>query len=62
MEDMVMDDFDFSVLFRSTIGFDRLARVLKGAPFATVALPHDIYVSVPSGGTRAGHFLPSRIR
>jgi molecular chaperone IbpA len=28
MEDMVMDGFDFSPLFRSTIGFDRLFRLL----------------------------------
>ena len=32
MEDMVMDGFDFSPLFRSTIGFDRLARLLDAAP------------------------------
>jgi molecular chaperone IbpA len=31
MEDMVMDGFDFSPLFRSTIGFDRLARMLDAA-------------------------------
>jgi molecular chaperone IbpA len=30
MEDMVMD-FDFSPLFRSTIGFDRLARMVDSA-------------------------------
>src|SRR5262249_43036410 len=30
LEDMVMD-FDFSPLFRSTIGFDRLARVVDAA-------------------------------
>src|SRR5271154_3112468 len=28
MEDMVVDRFDFSPLFRSTIGFDRLARMV----------------------------------
>jgi molecular chaperone IbpA len=28
MENVVMDRFDFSPLFRSTIGFDRLARLL----------------------------------
>jgi molecular chaperone IbpA len=32
MEDVVMDGFDFSPLFRSTIGFDRLARLLDAAP------------------------------
>src|SRR5207248_5957184 len=31
MEDMVMDGFDFSPLFRSTIGFDRLTRLLDAA-------------------------------
>jgi molecular chaperone IbpA len=31
MEDVVMDPFDFSPLFRSTIGFDRLARLLDSA-------------------------------
>jgi molecular chaperone IbpA len=31
MEDMVMDRFDFSPLFRSTIGFDRLARLVDTA-------------------------------
>jgi molecular chaperone IbpA len=31
MEDVVMDRFDFSPLFRSTIGFDRLARLLDAA-------------------------------
>jgi molecular chaperone IbpA len=30
MEDLVMDRFDFSPLFRSTIGFDRLARLVDG--------------------------------
>src|SRR5436309_9037097 len=30
-EDMVMDRFDFSPLFRSTIGFDRLARLVDSA-------------------------------
>jgi hypothetical protein len=32
MEDMVMDGFDFSPLFRSTIGFDRLVCLLDAAP------------------------------
>src|SRR6266496_905738 len=31
MEDMVMDRFDFSPLVRSTIGFDRLARLVDTA-------------------------------
>jgi molecular chaperone IbpA len=31
MEDMVMDRFDFSPLFRSSIGFDRLARLVDSA-------------------------------
>jgi molecular chaperone IbpA len=31
MEDMVMDGFDFSPLFRSTIGFDRMFRMLDAA-------------------------------
>jgi len=31
MEDMVMDRFDFSPLFRSTIGFDRLFRLVDTA-------------------------------
>jgi molecular chaperone IbpA len=31
MEDMVMDGFDLSPLFRSTIGFDRLTRLLDTA-------------------------------
>src|SRR6201987_3834669 len=31
MEDMVMDGFDFSPLFRSTIGFDRLTHMLDAA-------------------------------
>jgi molecular chaperone IbpA len=30
-EDMVMDRFDFSPLFRSSIGFDRLARMVDAA-------------------------------
>src|SRR3977135_4707580 len=29
---MVMDRFDFSPLFRSTIGFDRLTRLVDAAP------------------------------
>jgi molecular chaperone IbpA len=39
---MVMDPFDFSPLFRSTIGFDRLARLLDSATrvdSGTVAYP-----------------------
>src|SRR3954469_6461971 len=35
---------------------------LKGSPFATAALVHDIPVSVSPGGTRDGRFLPSGIR
>jgi molecular chaperone IbpA len=31
MEDVVMDGFDFSPLFRSTIGFDRLTRLMDTA-------------------------------
>src|SRR6202022_4864097 len=31
MENVVMDRFDFSPLFRSTIGFDRLARLVDAA-------------------------------
>src|SRR5271163_1241691 len=31
MEDVVMDRFDFSHLFRSTIGFDRLTRLVDAA-------------------------------
>src|SRR6266568_9540647 len=31
LEDMAMDRFDFSPLFRSTIGFDRLARLVDTA-------------------------------
>src|SRR6202047_2244271 len=30
-EDMAMDRFDFSPLFRSTIGFDRLTRLVDAA-------------------------------
>src|SRR5437764_6281421 len=30
-EDVVMDRFDFSPLFRSTIGFDRLTRLVDAA-------------------------------
>jgi molecular chaperone IbpA len=37
-EDMVMNAFDLSPLFRSTIGFDRLAR-LTDAPRADVSYP-----------------------
>src|SRR5258707_5942317 len=41
-EDMVMDRFDFSPLFRSTIGFDRLTRLVDAATrvdSAAVAYP-----------------------
>src|ERR1700720_104062 len=41
-EDMVMDRFDFSPLFRSTIGFDRLTRLVDAATrvdSASVAYP-----------------------
>ena len=31
LEDVVMSDFDFSPLFRSTIGFDRLMRLADAA-------------------------------
>jgi molecular chaperone IbpA len=31
MEDVVMDGFDFSPLFRSTIGFDRLTQLIDAA-------------------------------
>src|SRR5882757_2948563 len=31
LEDMAMNRFDFSPLFRSTIGFDRLARMVDAA-------------------------------
>ena len=34
----------------------------KGVPFAIAALAHDIHVSVSSGGTRDGRFLPRGIR
>src|SRR5215469_10134952 len=40
-EDMVMDAFDFSPLFRSTIGFDRLVR-LNEAPRADTYPPYNI--------------------
>src|ERR1700738_3025997 len=36
-EDMVMDRFDFSPLFRSTIGFDRLTRLVDAATRADSA-------------------------
>jgi molecular chaperone IbpA len=39
MEDMVMDRFDFSPLFRSTIGFDRLARLVDSASRFDTASP-----------------------
>jgi len=31
----MMDRFDFSPLFRSTIGFDRLTRLVDAAPAST---------------------------
>lgn len=40
-EDMVMDAFDLSPLFRSTIGFDRLARLTE-APRADAYPPYNI--------------------
>jgi molecular chaperone IbpA len=44
MEDLVMDRFDFSPLFRSTIGFDRLARLVDSANrFDTAALTYPPY-------------------
>jgi molecular chaperone IbpA len=42
LEDVVMDRFDFSPLFRSTIGFDRLMRAIDAASRldnATLAYP-----------------------
>jgi molecular chaperone IbpA len=42
MEDVVMDRFDFSPLFRSTIGFDRLIRLVdaaSGVDSAALAYP-----------------------
>jgi molecular chaperone IbpA len=39
MEDLVMDRFDFSPLFRSTIGFDRLARLVDSATRVDMAAP-----------------------
>jgi molecular chaperone IbpA len=36
---MVMDRFDFSPLFRSTIGFDRLARLVDSATRGDPAVP-----------------------
>ena len=39
MEDMVMDGFDFSPLFRSTIGFDRLFRLLDATSRVEGASP-----------------------
>src|SRR5271163_1307391 len=38
-EDLVMDRFDFSPLFRSTIGFDRLARLVDSATRFDTAAP-----------------------
>src|ERR1700682_3481935 len=43
-EDMVMDRFDFSPLFRSTIGFDRLTRLVDAATrVASASLPYPPY-------------------
>src|SRR5208283_5814753 len=43
-EDMVMDRFDFSPLFRSTIGFDRLTRLVDAAARVdTAALAYPPY-------------------
>src|SRR6202008_4650232 len=43
-EDMVMDRFDFSPLFRSTIGFDRLTRLVDAATRVdSAALPYPPY-------------------
>jgi molecular chaperone IbpA len=39
MEDLEMDRFDFSPLFRSTIGFDRLARLVDSATRFDTATP-----------------------
>jgi molecular chaperone IbpA len=39
MENMVMDGFDFSPLFRSTIGFDRLFRLLDATSRVEGASP-----------------------
>jgi hypothetical protein len=39
MEDLEMDRFDFSPLFRSTIGFDRLARLVDSATRFDTAAP-----------------------
>jgi molecular chaperone IbpA len=39
MEDLEMDRFDFSPLFRSTIGFDRLARLVDGATRFDTSVP-----------------------
>jgi len=39
MEDLEMDRFDFSPLFRSTIGFDRLARLVDSANRFDTASP-----------------------
>ena len=36
---MVMDSFDFSLLFRSTIGFDRLFRLLDATSRVDGATP-----------------------
>lgn len=38
-EDMVMDSFDFSPLFRSTIGFDRLMRLADAATRVDASYP-----------------------
>jgi molecular chaperone IbpA len=39
MEDLDMDRFDFSPLFRSTIGFDRLARLVDSATHFDTSVP-----------------------
>jgi molecular chaperone IbpA len=43
MEDLEMDSFDFSPLFRSTIGFDRLARLVDSATRFDTATPYPPY-------------------
>ena len=37
-----MDRFDFSPLFRSTIGFDRLARLVDAATHVDSIVPRDV--------------------
>jgi molecular chaperone IbpA len=43
MEDMVMNAFDFSPLFRSTIGFDRLMRLADAATRGDVTVSYPPY-------------------